>query len=128
MNQITKAPHALRDTQIPMAFSFLQSAMAEHIEDLNIRFNAGLTIRKMQTTFEVHELKRAEAVVSVTLTGKDGIQYRQFLRRDNALLSGMIYVRASLHGSPVLMFADFPHANVQVSYQDASKRLLDFSW
>lgn len=128
MNQITKTAHALCDTQIPMAFSFLQSAMAEHIEDLNIRFNAGFTIRKTQTTFEVHELKRAEAVVSVTLTGKDDIQYRQFLRRDNVLLSFMIYVRVSPHGPPTLMFPDLRHPNVQVSYQDASKRLLDFSW
>jgi hypothetical protein len=39
----------------------------------------------------------------------------------------VIYVRASQHGGPTLLFSDFPRPNVEVSYQEASKRLLNSS-
>lgn len=117
-----------RDTQIPIAFSSLQSAVAEYVEDLNARFNAGFAIRHTQTTFEVHELEKADALVSVSLTAENDIQYSRFIKHDNALQSGVIYVRVCKDGPPTLMFPDFPRSNVQVSYRDASKRLLDSSF
>lgn len=128
MNQANTTPDSLRDIQIPMAFSSLQSAVAEYIEDLNARFNAGFAIHHTQTTFAVHELEKANALVSVSLKGANEIQYSQFIKRDNALQSGVIYVCVSKDGPPSLMFPDFPRPNVQVSYRDASKRLLDSSF
>jgi len=40
----------------------------------------------------------------------------------------VIYVRASQDGTPTILFSDFPRPNVQVSYQEASKRLLNSSF
>jgi hypothetical protein len=128
MDQSTNKIDPLREVQTPIAFRRLQGAMTEYIEDLNRRFNAGLAVRQTQTTFEVHELEKADALVSVSLTGKNDIQYSQFSKRDHELQSGMIYVRVCQDGPPILMFPDFPHPNVPVSYQDASKRLLDSSF
>src|SRR5947208_568147 len=106
MNQSTNKLDPLRDAQIPIAFSRLQGAMTEYIEDLNRRFNAGLAVRQTQTTFEVRELERADALLSVSLTGKNDIQYSQFIKRDNELRSGMIYVRVCQDGPPALLFPD----------------------
>jgi hypothetical protein len=128
MNECTNILDPLRDVQIPIAFSRLQNAVTEHVEDMNRRFNAGLTVRQTQTTFEVHELEKAEALVTVSLTDKNDIQYIQFVKRDNQQQSGLIYVRACQDGPPILMFPDLPHPNVEVSYQEASKRLLDSSF
>jgi hypothetical protein len=118
----------LRDVQIPVAFSRLQDAVTERVEDMNRRFNTGLTLRHTHTTFEVHELEKAEALVTVSLTDKNDIQYIQFVKRDNQQQSGLIYVRVCQDGPPILMFPDLPHPNVEVSYQEASKRLLDSSF
>ncbi len=118
----------LRDVQAPIAFSSLQGAMTEYVEDLNRRFNAGLAVRRTQTTFEVHEPEKADSLVSLRLTDKNDIQYNQFIKRNNELQLGTIYVRVRQDGPPTLMFPDFPHPNVQLSYQDASKRLLDSSF
>jgi len=38
--------------------------------------------------------------------------------------SGVIYVRASQDGIPTILFSNFPSPNVEVSYQEASNRLL----
>jgi hypothetical protein len=116
------------DVQAPSAFSHLQGAITERVEDLNRRFDAGLGVRRTQTTFEVHHLEKAGALVSLRLTDKNDIHYNQFIKRDNEQQSGTIYVRVRQDGSPALMFPDFPHPNVQLSYQDASKRLLDSSF
>ena len=117
----------LRDTQISAAFSSLQDAMTDYVEDLNRRLNAGLAVRRTQTTFEVHELEKADAVVSVSLTDKN-IQYSNIVKRNGQVQSGTIDVRVGLDRSPALMFQDFPHPAVQVSYRDASKRLIDSSF
>lgn len=117
----------LRDTQISAAFSSLQDAMTDYVEDLNRRLNAGLAVRRTQTTFEVHELEKADAVVSVSLTDKN-IQYSNIVKRNGQVQSGTIDVRVGLDRSPALMFQDFPHPDVQVSYRDASKRLIDSSF
>ena len=128
MNECTNTLDLLGDVQIPVAFSRLQDAVTEHVEDLNRRFNAGLTVRQTQTTLEVHELEKAEALATISLTDKNEIQYTQFVKRDNQQQSGLIYVRVCHNGLPILMFPDLPHGNVQVSYQEASKRLLDSSF
>ncbi len=67
MDQSTNRLNLLQDAQIPVAFNRLQDAVTEHVEDMNKRFNAGLTIRQTQTTFEAHELERAEALVTASL-------------------------------------------------------------
>lgn len=88
MNQPTTTPDSLRDIQIPIAFSSLQSAVTEYVEDLNARFNAGFAIRCTQTTFEVHELEKGDALVSVSLTGENDIQYSRFIKRDKCAAVG----------------------------------------
>lgn len=127
MDLTSNTSDSLRDAQISAAFSSLQDAMTDYIEDLNRRLNAGLAVRRTQTTFEVHELEQAEAVVSVSLTDKN-IQYSNIVKRNRQVQSGTIDVRVGLDRSPALMFQDFPHPDVQVSYRDASKRLIDSSF
>ena len=116
-----------RDAQISAAFSLLQDAMADHIEDLNRRLSAGLAVRRTQTTFEVHEFEKADAVVSVSLSGKN-IEYRNIIKRSNEMQSGTIDVGADHDHSPALMFQDFAQRKVQLSYREASKRLIDSSF
>ena len=116
-----------RDAQISAAFSLLQDAMAAHIEDLNKRLNAGLAVRRTQTTLEVHEFEKADAVVSVSLSG-ESIEYRNIIKRSNEMESGTIDVGTCHDHSPALMFQDVAHAKVQVSYREASKRLIDSSF
>src|SRR5260370_22341592 len=94
MDQGTKILEPLRDVQTPVAFSRLQAAMTVYVEDLNARFNAGFAVRRNQTTFAVHELEKADALLSVSLMDNSDIQYSQVLKRSNERQSGIIVVRA----------------------------------
>jgi hypothetical protein len=128
MDQIQENLKQLRKTQAPAAFQSLQNAITEHVEDMNRRLHAGLAIRQMQTAFEVHELEKAKALLRVSLTAENNIHYSQLVKRHNEMQSGVIYVRASQDGAPTILFSDFPRPNVEVSYQEASQRLLNSSF
>ena len=118
----------LRKTQAPIALRSLQTAITEYVEDMNTRLQAGLAVRQMPTSFEVHELEKVDTLLSLSLTGENNIYYTQLVKRRNEMESGTIYVRASLNGVPTILFSDFPRTNVEVSYQEASKRLLNSSF
>ncbi len=118
----------LRKIQAPLALRSLQNAIAEHVADVNRRLQAGLAVRQTQASFEVHELEKAGAVLRVSLTGENNIHYTQLIKRHNEMQSGVIYVRASQDGIPTILFSDFPSPNVEVSYQEASNRLLNSSF
>ena len=124
MDEIRDNPKQLRKTQAPVAFRSLQHAIALHVEDLNRRSHARLAVRQTHTAFEVHELEKADALVCVRLTADNNIHYTQLVKRHNERRSGVIYVRASQNGVPSILFSDFPRPNVEVSYQEASQRLL----
>jgi hypothetical protein len=128
MDEIKDNGKPLRKNQAPIAFRSLQSAVTEHVEDMNKRLDAGLAIRQTQTTFEVHEMAKVDALLRVSLTGENNIHYTQLIKRNNEMQSGVIYVRACQDGTPTILFPDFPRPNVQVSYQEASKRLLNSSF
>jgi hypothetical protein len=128
MDEIKATVSQLRKTQAPVALRSLQAALVEHVEDMNRRLQAGLAIRQTQTAFEVHELERMDALLRVSLTGENNIHYTKFVKRQNEMQSGVIYVRVGQDGDPTILFSDFPHPNVEVSYQDASKRLLNSSF
>lgn len=118
----------LRKTQAPIAFRTLQDAITEDIGDINRRLGAGLAVRQTQTAFEVHSLGKADALLRITLTGESNIHYTKLVKRHNEMQSGVIYVRASPDGTPAILFSDFPRPNEQVSYPEASKRLLGASF
>jgi hypothetical protein len=128
MNEITENAGQLRKTQAPVALSSLEAALTEHAEDMNRRLHAGLAVRQTQTSFEVCGLGRTNALLRISLTTENNIHYAHFVKRQNAMQSGVIYVRVSQDGTPAILFSDFPRPNVQVSYQEASKRLLDCSF
>jgi hypothetical protein len=125
MDEIKDNLKQLRKTQAPAAFRSLQHAITEDVEDMNRRLSAGLAVRETQAAFEVHELDRVDALLRVSLTGENNIHYAQLVKRHNEMQSGVIYVRASQDGAPTILFSDFPRPDVQVSYQEASKRLLN---
>ena len=128
MDEIKDNLKLLRKTQAPVAFRSLQHAITEHVEDMNRRLHARLAVRETQTAFEVHELERVDALLRVSLTREDNIHYTQFVKRHNEMQSGVIYVRASQDGVPTILFSDFPRPNVEVSYREASQRLLNPSF
>ncbi len=108
-----------------VAFRKLQDALIEHVEDINTRLQAGLAVRGTQTSIEVHEIEKPDALLCFTLSGGNNINYTQLIKRNYERQSGVIYVRPSQDGSPVILFSDFPHPNERVSYLEASKRLLN---
>lgn len=128
MDEMRENSGQQRKTQAPVALRSLQAALAEHVEDMNRRLQTGFAIRETQTAFEVHEMNRMDALLRVSLTGESNIHYTQFVKRKNEMQSGVIYVRVGRDGVPTILFSDFPHPNVEVSYQDASKRLLNCSF
>jgi hypothetical protein len=128
MDEIKDNLKQLRKTQAPVAFRSLQHAIQEHVEDMNRRLHAGLAVRQTHTSFEVHELEKVEALLRVSITAENNIHYSQLVKRHNAMQSGVIYVRASQVGTPTILFSDFPHPNVEISYREASQRLLDPSF
>jgi hypothetical protein len=128
MDEIRDNPKQLRKTQAPVAFRSLQQAIAEHVEDLNRRLHAKLAVRQTQTAFEVHELEKVDALLRVSLTRESNIHYTQLVKRHHEMQSGVIYVRASQDGVPTILFSDFPRPNVEVSYREASQRLLNPSF
>src|SRR5216684_1635003 len=128
MDEIKENATQLRKTQAPIALRSLQSAITAYVEDMNTRLQAGLAVRQTPTSFEVHELEKVDTLLSLSLTGENNIYYTQLVKRRNEMESGTIYVRASLNGAPTILFSDFPRTNVEVSYQEASKRLLNSSF
>jgi hypothetical protein len=128
MNQTKDNPSQMRKSQAPVALLCLQHAVTAHVEDMNERLQAGLSVKETPAAFEVHELEKANALLRVSLTGENNIYYTQLIKRNNEMQSGVIYVRASQDGTPTILFSDFPRPNVQVTYQEASKRLLNYSF
>jgi hypothetical protein len=124
MREIKERTSQLRKTQAPFAFRSLQDAVTEHVDDINRRLQARLAVRRTPTAFEVHELEKAGALLQVSLTGENNLHYTQLVKRPNEMQSGVIYVRASQDGTPSILFSEYPRPNVQVSYQEASERLL----
>jgi hypothetical protein len=118
----------LRKTQATVALRSLQDAISEYVEDMNRRLQAGLAVRQVQMAFEVYELEKTDALLRLSLTGENNIYYTQLVKRRNEMQSGVIYVRASQDGTPTILFSDFPSPNVEVSYQEASNRLLNGSF
>jgi hypothetical protein len=118
----------LRKTQATVALHSLQDAISEYVEDMNRRLQTGLAVRQVQMAFEVYELEKTDALLRLSLTGENNIYYTQLVKRRNEMQSGVIYVRASQDGTPTILFSDFPSPNVEVSYQEASNRLLNGSF
>lgn len=118
----------LRKTQAPVALQTLQMALARYIDDVNARLQAGLAVLQTQAGLEVLALEKKVTLLRLSLTLENHIHYAQFIKRRNEVESGVIYVRASQGGMPAILFSDFPHPNVEVSYQEASKRLLNASF
>lgn len=128
MDEIKEKVGHLRKTQGPVGLSSLQAALTDHVEDMNRRLQAGLAVRQTQMAFEVLGPGKTNALLRVSLTKENNINYAQFVKRQNQTQSGVIYVRTSQDGTPAILFSDFPRPNVEVSYQEASKRLLDCSF
>jgi glutamate-1-semialdehyde aminotransferase len=128
MSEIKENPGQLHKDQAAVALRRLQDALIEHVEDVNARLQAGLAVRETQTAIEVHEIEKSDAVLRLSLTRENNVNYTQLIKRHNEMQSGVIYIRASQDGSPILLFSDFPHPNEQVSYREASRRLLNSSF
>ncbi len=111
--------------QASIAFRTLQDALKEHVGDVNIRLQAGLAVTETQTAIEVHEIEKPDALLRLRLTRENNINYTQTIKRQREPQSGVIYVRPTQNGVPAILFSDFPHPNEQVSYSEASRRLLN---
>jgi hypothetical protein len=125
MNEIKKRLDQSDKEQAAVALRRLKDALSEHVEVINARLQAGLAVRGTQTAIEVHEIEKTDALLRFTLTRENNINYTQLIKRNYERQSGVIYVRTSQDGSPVILFSDFPHPNERVSYLEASKRLLN---
>lgn len=124
----TNKVNQLRKTQAPVALHTLHKALTKYVDDMNARLQAGLAVLETQAGLEVLAPEKKVALLRLSLTLENHIHYAQFIKRRNEVQSGVIYVRASQDGIPAILFSDFPHPNVEVSYQEASKRLLNASF
>src|SRR5260370_10064356 len=86
----------LRKTQAPIALRSLQTAITEYVEDMNTRLQAGLAVRQMPTSFEVHELEKVDTLLSLSLTGDNNVYDTQLVKRLNEMEAVTLYLRASL--------------------------------
>lgn len=111
--------------EIPVALSYLCDAIRVAVEDVNTRFNAGLEVRQTQGTLEVHEIDKPAALIRVDLTDQKDIQYSHFIKRENLMQSGTMHVFVSGNGESSIVFPDLPRSPLQVSYREASRRLLN---
>ena len=75
--------------------------------------------------FEVYSLEKSAALLRVDLRDPNDIQYSHFIRRQNEMLSGTMRVCAVGNGENSILFPDLPRSPLQMSYQEASRRLLD---
>jgi hypothetical protein len=125
MNEINQILEHSDNEQAAVALRTLKDALTEHVEDINIRLRAGLAVHGTETSIEVHEIEKPDALLRFTLTRENNINYTQLIKRNYERQSGVIYVRTSQNGFPVILFSDFPHPNERVSYMEASKRLLN---
>lgn len=123
MNTIIK--ENLDQRQASVALRRLHDALIEHVEDVNNRLQAGLAVTETQTAIEVHEIEKPDALLRLSLTRENNINYTQVVKRHRETQSGVIYVRPAQNDSPVILFSDFPHPNEKVSYPEASRRLLN---
>jgi hypothetical protein len=108
--------------QASVALRRLQDALVKHVEDINIGLQAGLAVRETPTAIEVHEIEKPDALLRFTLTRENNINYTQLIKRNYERQSGVIYVRTSQDGCPVILFSDFPHPNERVSCSREKKR------
>jgi hypothetical protein len=111
--------------EIPAAVNYLCQAIRVAVEDVNARFNAGLEVRQTAGTFEVHEIEKPAALIRVDLTDANDIQYSHFIKRENQMESGTMHVCLGGNGESSIMFPDLPRSPLQVSYREASMRLLN---
>ncbi len=122
MNTIIK--ENLDQRQASVALRRLHEALTAHVEDVNNRLQAGLAVTQTPTAIEVHELEKPDALLRLSLTKENNINYTQLVKRHREAQSGVIYVRPAQNDLPVILFSDFPHPNEKVSYAEASRRLL----
>ena len=125
MDELKVDPDQQFRFQASIAFRKLQDALKEHVGDVNMRLQAGLAVTETPTAIEVHEIEKPDALLRLRLTGENNINYTQLIKRHRESQSGVIYIRASQNGVPAILFSDFPHPNEQVSYSEASRRLLN---
>lgn len=111
--------------QASIAFRKLQDALTEHVGDVNMRLQAGLAVTETRTAIEVHEIEKPDVLLRLRLTRENNISYTQLIKRHRESKSGVIYIRASQNDFPAILFSAFPHPNEQVSYSEASRRLLN---
>lgn len=107
------------------ALNHLCEAIKKAVEDLNTRFRAGFEVRQTETTFEVYELEKPSALLRVDLRDPNDIRYSHFIKRQNETLSGMMQVCVGRNGEGSILFPDLPRSPLQISYQEASRRLLE---
>ncbi len=75
MDEFKDNAKQLLKTQASVAFRNLQHAITEHVEDINRRLHARLSVRQTETAFEVHEQGKVDALLRISLTRESNIHY-----------------------------------------------------